>query len=163
MTPIFRLRPLGPVLAATLMAAVLGACSFGGGGGGGGGINPGLTARMDAPGASLDKTASIGILNQYRATAGAKALQLDPGLDATAQALANEYARTGTAPKTPSGARTLRVSAGYANFAETFSGWRNSPEDARALSDPSFGRAGLGVAYNPNSGYGVYWVLLLAD
>ncbi|GGF44622.1 hypothetical protein GCM10011321_38910 [Youhaiella tibetensis] len=162
MTLSTRVRPLGPVLAATLVAALLGACSFGGGGGGGS-IAPGLVARMDTPGATLDKTASLGIVNQYRATAGAGPLRLDPGLDATAQALANEYARTGTAPKTPSGARTIRVSAGYANFAETFSGWRNSPDDARVLADPTLGRAGLGVAYDPNSGYGVYWVLVLAD
>lgn len=163
MTLTLRSRRLGPVLAATLVAALLGACSFGGGGGGGGGIAPGLVARMDTPGATLDKNASVGIVNQYRATMGAGPLRLDAGLDATAQALATEYARTGTAPRTPSGARTIRVSAGYANFAETFSGWRNSPDDARVLADRSFGRTGLGVAYDPNSSYGVYWVLLLAD
>jgi len=160
--PLSRLRPLAPVLAATLLAAALGACSFGGGGGGGG-IAPGLVARMDTPGAALDKTASIDILNQFRATTGAGALRLDAGLDATAQALANEYARSGTAPRTPAGATTIRVSAGYSTFAETFSGWRNSPDDARILANPALGRAGLGVAYSPNSGYGVYWVLVLAN
>jgi len=162
MTLLSRARPFGPILAALATAALLGACSFGGGGGGGG-IAPGLVARMDAPGAALDKNASIGILNQYRATAGAQPLRLDAGLDATAQALANEYAQTGTAPKTPSGATTIRVSAGYSTFAETFSGWRNSPDDARVLADHNLGRAGIGVAYSPNSGYGVYWVLVLAN
>lgn len=163
MTLLSRARPFGPILAATLAAALLGACSFGGGGGGGGGIAPGLVARMDAPGASLDKNASIGIINQFRAASGAGALRSDAALDATAQALASEYARSGNAPKTPNGARTILVSAGYANFAETFSGWRNSPENARVLADGSMGRAGLGVAYDPNSGYGVYWILLLAN
>lgn len=163
MTLLSRVRPLGPVLAATLAAALLGACSFGGGGGGGGGIAPGLVARMDTPGASLDKNASVDILNQYRATVGAGGLRLDPGLDATAQALANQYAQTGTSPRLPSGATNIRVSAGYSTFAETFSGWRNSPDDARVLADRNMGRAGIGVAYSPNSGYGVHWVLLLAN
>jgi uncharacterized protein YkwD len=57
----------------------------------------------------------------------------------------------------------MRVSAGYANFAETFSGWRNSPADAAAIADASATKAGLGVAYDANSTYGVYWVLVLAN
>ncbi|MHB1111340.1 MAG: CAP domain-containing protein, partial [Devosia sp.] len=68
-----------------------------------------------------------------------------------------------TAPKLPDGAVAMRVSAGYATFAETFSGWRNSPADAQALTDKAATRAGVGVGYGANSTYGVYWVLILED
>lgn len=118
---------------------------------------------MDQPGASLNRAEALGILNHYRATTGAPALTTDAALDAMAQDLAAVYARSGTAPKLPAGVLGMRVSAGYANVAETFSGWRNSPADAQAIADPAARRAGLGVAYSANSTYGVYWVLLLDD
>lgn len=103
------------------------------------------------------------MLNAYRMTVGTGPLAVDPGLDATAQNLAAAYAQSGSAPKLPAGAVGMRLSAGYATFAETFSGWRNSPEDAAAIAEGSARRAGLGVAYEPNSAYGVYWVLVLDD
>ncbi|HQZ11643.1 MAG TPA: CAP domain-containing protein [Devosia sp.] len=143
---------------ATLLALTLAACS----GGGGAALSGGLTQRMDQPGANLNRGEALGILNHYRTTVGAPALSADAGLDATAQGLANEYAR-GTQPKSPGGVVAMRLSAGYANFAETFSGWRNSPDDARALGNAAASRAGIGVAYDANSSYGVYWVLLLDD
>jgi len=54
-------------------------------------------------------------------------------------------------------------SAGYTNFAETFSGWRGSSRDAKTLLIPSAGKAGLAVNYNPNSSYGAHWVLVVAN
>ncbi len=144
-------------LAAFAIAAVA-ACSSGGTP-----LSGGLTARMDQRGASLNRTEALGILNAYRSTTGTAALSGDTALDTSAQNLAADYARTGNAPSLPAGARAMRVSAGYANFAETFSGWRNSPADAAVIADGTARRAGLGVAYDPNSTYGVYWVLLLAD
>ena len=127
------------------------------------GLSSGLTARMDQPGARLDRTEALGILNQYRATTGAPALRGDAGLDAAAEALAATYLRTGSQPTLPAGAVAVRYSAGYANFAETFSGWRNSPPDAAVLAERSATRAGLAVVHDANSNYGVYWVLLLDD
>jgi uncharacterized protein YkwD len=118
---------------------------------------------MDQPGANLNRPEALGILNHYRATTGAGALAGDASLDSTAQQLAADYARTGALPQVPAGAVALRVSAGYANFAETFSGWRNSPADAQAIATASARRAGLGVIYDANSTYGVYWVLVLDD
>lgn len=118
---------------------------------------------MDQPGASLDRGEALGILNAYRTTTGAGPLAADAALDSDAQTLASGYARSGTPPTLPDGSLGLRVSAGYANFAETFSGWRNSPPDAAAIANPAATRAGLGVAYDPNSSYGVYWVLILDD
>jgi uncharacterized protein YkwD len=143
---------------AALAAIVLSACSAGGGG-----LSAGLTARMDQPGASLNRAEALGIVNHYRSTVGSAALTADAGLDATAQKLAADYASSGAAPLMPEGAAAMRVSAGYGTFAETFSGWRNSPADAQALADTRANRAGLGVAYNANSTYGVYWVLVLEN
>lgn len=146
------------LLVALLGLAVLAACSTGGGG-----LSPGLSARMDQPGASLNRAEALAIVNQYRATVGVAPLRGDAGLDAQAQGLAAQYAATGTSPRTPAGAVWIAVSAGYANFAETFSGWRNSPPDAAILSERGATRAGVAAVYDANSTYGVYWVLLLDD
>ena len=138
--------------------AVLAACSTGGGG-----LSPGLSARMDQPGASLNRAEALSIVNHYRATVGAGALRADASLDATAQTLAQQYASSGASPRLPAGAVKIAVSAGYPNFAETFSGWRNSPADAAILAERSVTRAGVAAVYDANSTYGVYWVLLLDD
>jgi uncharacterized protein YkwD len=126
-------------------------------------LSGGLTARMDQPGASLNRADALAILNDYRRTTGAAALKGDPLLDAMAQDLAAGYAQTGAPPALPAGIVAIRVSAGYANFAETFSGWRNSPPDAAVIAEKAAARAGLGVTYDANSTYGVYWVLVLED
>ncbi|MDP1732302.1 MAG: CAP domain-containing protein [Devosia sp.] len=149
-----------PRLAIAAFAAILlSGCSAGGGGG----LSAGLVARMDQPGASLNRAEALGIVNHYRSSVGSTALAADAGLDAAAQRLAADYASSGTAPRRPDGAVAMRVSAGYATFAETFSGWRNSPADAQVLTGRGATRAGLGVAYNANSTYGVYWVLILEN
>lgn len=150
---------LAPILAAGLTALTLAACSPGGGGT----LSAGLTQRMDQPGASLNQAEALGIINHFRSASGVGQLRADSSLDASAQGLAAAYARSGTSPKRPDGTVGLRSSAGYPNFAETFSGWRNAPEDASVLTDRAATRAGIGVAYDPNSTYGIYWVLLLDD
>ncbi len=139
-----------------LVLGVLAACS-------GSPLSPGLVARMDQPGASLNKAEALQLINQYRATREAPSLVLDPALDTQAEALADSYARTSNRPRIDDPSlRQIRFSAGYANFAETFSGWRGTREDADAIADPGATRAGLGVAYSPDSSYGIHWVLLLA-
>lgn len=125
------------------------------------GLAPGLTARMDAPGAQLDRREALQIINQLRASRGAGPLVADTGLDAEAQTLAANYARTGTSPKKPADVNAIRLSAGYNNFADTFSGWRSTSAETSAVVDPANTRAGFGVAYTENSTYGVHWVLLL--
>ena len=151
------------MLAAFLRAALpaafamtLAACSSGGGG-----LSPGLAARMDLPHAQLNRAEAIGTINNFRTTSGAPAVTEDAGLDATAQALASQYAKTGKQPPKPTGAVQIRYSAGYFTFAETFSGWRNSPQDAPALTDRSASKAGVAAVYDANSPYGVYWVIVL--
>jgi len=129
--------------------------------GGGGGLAAGLTASMASPGANLDRPTALSMINQYRSTTGAGSLTEDSALDSQAQALAAAYAKSGKAPALPPGASGLRASAGYTTFAETFSGWRNSPADAAVLSDGKARRAGLAAVYDAGSDYGVYWILVL--
>jgi uncharacterized protein YkwD len=163
MTVLRRLRPAILPLATLLAGLTLAACSMGGGGTGAGiALAPGLSARMDQPGASLDRAQAISMINAYRATNGLPALTPDPALDGTAQALATQYAQTGTPPRAPQDLTVMKLSAGYATFAETFSGWRNSPSDAVALRATAT-RAGVAVAFNPTSTYGVHWVLVLDE
>ena len=147
---------------ATLVAAVtLAACSMGGSSAPIA-LSPGLSARMDQPDASLDRAQAIAMINAYRATNGLPALAPDAALDGTAQTLANQYAQTGTPPRAPQELTVMKLSAGYATFAETFSGWRNSPADAVALRATAT-KAGIAVAFNAASTYGVHWVLVLDD
>lgn len=124
-------------------------------------LNPGLSQRMDAPGAKLDQAAALNILNHYRATQGVGALAIDTDLSTKAQSLAQSYAQTGTSPQKPDEALALLTSAGYVNFADVFSGWRNSPGDAKVLANGAAEKAGIGVVSAPNSAYGVHWVLIL--
>jgi hypothetical protein len=156
------LRPPARLIAVLMTGALLAGCSFGFGGGGGG-LAPGLVAPMDRPGAVLVRREALNIVNQYRASTGASALGGDSALDSLAQSLATQYSASGNPPSLPPNVKAIRISAGYSNFAETFSGWRNSPADAAVLADAAAHRSGIGVAYNPTSSYGVYWVLLLAE
>jgi uncharacterized protein YkwD len=143
-----------PLCAALVLA--LAACS-----GAGTALSPGLSQSMEAPGAQLNRGEAIGMINHYRATIGARPLASDPALDAKAQEYAALYAKTGRQSATPPGTIQIRYSAGYSNFAETFSGWRGSPQDSAALSDGNASRAGLAVVYEPTSPYGIYWVMIV--
>jgi uncharacterized protein YkwD len=149
---------LARLAGATALALMLAAC-----GETGGALAPGLVASMASPNAQLDRGAAFNLLNQYRSVVGVGPLTDDPALDSIAQNLAQTYAATGTAPKLPTAAIAIRASAGYTDFAETFSGWRNSPPDAAVLATAGATRAGLAEFYAPNSAYGVYWVLLLGS
>ena len=154
------LRRLPHLALALFCAGGLAACS-GAPATTGGGLAPGLVAQIATPGAQMDRQAALGIVNQYRAVRGVSPLTADAALDAQAQALATQYASTGNAPAKPADAAALRLSAGYTNFAETFSGWRNSPADANVLAQADARRVGFAAVYNPNSAYGTHWVMLL--
>ena len=162
MTVLRAIKPAILPLAALLAAATIAACSMGGGSSTASALAPGLSARMDQPGASLDRAQAIAMINAYRATNGLPALTPDAALDGTAQALADQYAQTGTPPGAPQQLTVMKLSAGYATFAETFSGWRNSAADAAALRANAT-KAGVAAAFNPRSTYGVHWVLVLDD
>jgi uncharacterized protein YkwD len=145
-----------PRLAAAVVLTIgLAAC------GGGTGLPQGLSQTMDRPGAQLNRTDAFNIINQYRLSVGAPALVDDPTLDASAQAAVAAYAKTGRQTPKPEGTIQIRYSAGYTTFAETFSGWRNAPQDSAALTDRNATRGGLAVTYEANSPYGVYWAMIV--
>lgn len=125
------------------------------------GLAPGLTARMDAPGAKLDTAAALGLVNQLRHAHKAPALVIDAELATKAAEAAKAYAASAKSPVRPDGAEVILTSAGYVTFAETFSGWRGSTSDTTALSNPQMTRAGLAVVWSGSSEFGSYWVLLL--
>ena len=163
MTALRRTKPAIFAAAALVATLTVSACSMGGMvPATGTALAPGLSAHMDQPGASLDKALALSLINAYRATSGLPALIADPGLDGSAQALANQYAQTGTPPRTPQELAGMKLSAGYATFAETFSGWRNNPADAAGLRTNA-SRAGIAVAFNQTSSYGIHWVLVLGQ
>ena len=144
------------IAATTVIGLSLAGCS-----GVGQALPTGVSQGMDKPGAQLNREQALAMINQYRATVGATALVSDAGLDAEAQAAAAAYAKTGRQTPKPQSAIQIRYSAGYNNFAETFSGWRNSPQDSAALTDKTATRAGLAVTYEANSPYGIYWVMIV--
>ena len=127
-------------------------------------LSPGLVARMDQEGAMLDQQEAIGLINQYRASRGVSPLIADPSLSAMARELARTYAYGIRRPVRPEegGILQMLLSAGYASFADTFSGWRGRIENAGSIADPDADRAAIAVSYSPDSEFGVYWVLLLA-
>lgn len=125
------------------------------------GLPVGLTARMDQAGATLDRAEALSLINQFRSSRGVSPLHEDPALTNSAQQVAAQYASSGSRPGAPDSAQKVLYSAGYANFAETFSGWRGQASDAAVLADASANRMGIASAYNANSEYGVHWVLLL--
>lgn len=127
-----------------------------------GGLAPGLVARMDATGAKLDAEAALGLINHLRTSRSAPVLVHDPALEAAAAQAAKAYAANGRSPKRPDTAGAILTSAGYLTFAETFSGWRASEVDTKALAEPEMRRAGLAVRADSASEFGTYWVLLMA-
>jgi uncharacterized protein YkwD len=159
-----KLTPLpSAVLAVATTIFLAGCSSFGGAGSASpAALSPGLSARMDQPNARLDSVQAIDLVNAYRATRNMPPLVADAGLNGTAQALASQYAQTNVAPTKPQALAQMKLSAGYASFAETFSGWRNNAADAVGLTAQG-SKAGVAVAYNPTSSYGVYWVLVIGD
>ena len=121
---------LHTLMTAASLALVLAGCSSFGGPSSPGALSAGLSARMDQPNATLDSQQAIDLINAYRATRNMPPLMADAGLNGTAQALANQYAQTGTAPTEPQNRAQMKLSAGYATSAETLSGWPNDADDA---------------------------------
>ena len=126
-----------------------------------------LTASMAKPNAVLNQTEALGLINQYRSANGLPTLTLDPELSSLALKAANQYAKDAnnngaTALVASNSQASPLFSAGYSNFADTFSGWRGSPRDAKTLAQTNAKRAGLAVMYAPNTSFGTHWVLLVS-
>ncbi len=49
------------------------------------------------------------------------------------------------------------IAAGMSTPEDTFNQWKNSPKHWAAIMNPDYTHIGVGVAYEPNSGYEWYW------
>ncbi|QFU17847.1 CAP domain-containing protein [Microvirga thermotolerans] len=133
---------------------------------------PSFYASMARADAAVDAAMARDMINAYRRNRGLPPLALDPDLQAAAQAEAQAMA----AADRPSSADAFKahlasagyrapaanLSAGYHTLAEAFSGWRESPQHDRVLTDPQATRIAIATAYAPQSKYKVYWALAVA-
>ncbi|AWM85731.1 CAP domain-containing protein [Microvirga sp. 17 mud 1-3] len=133
---------------------------------------PSFYASMARADATVDAAMARDMINAYRRNKGLPPLALDPEL----QAAAESEARAMAAADRPSSADAFKarlasagykapaanLSAGYHTLAEAFSGWRESPQHDRVLTDPQASRIAIATAYTPSSKYKVYWALAVA-
>lgn len=133
---------------------------------------PSFYASMARADAVVDGAMARDMISAYRRNKGLGHLALDSDLQAAAEAEARAMA---SADK-PSSADAFKarlvaagytapaanLSAGYHTLAEAFSGWRESPQHDKVLTDPRASRIGIATAYAPNSKYKVYWALVIA-
>ncbi|MCB8822970.1 CAP domain-containing protein [Microvirga rosea] len=133
---------------------------------------PSFYASMAKPDAAVDVGMARDMISAYRRNKGLGPLTIDPDLQAAAEAEAEAMAKADK----PSSADAFKarlvagghkapaanLSAGYHTLAEAFSGWRESPQHDRVLTDPQASRIGIATAYTPNSKYKVYWALVVA-
>ncbi|MBZ6077719.1 CAP domain-containing protein [Microvirga puerhi] len=133
---------------------------------------PSFYASMAKADAVVDAAMARDMISAYRRNKGLGPLTVDPDLQAAAEA----EARAMAAADKPSSADAFKarlaaagfrapganLSAGYHTLAEAFSGWRESPQHDRVLTDPQASRIGIATAYTPSSKYKVYWALVVA-
>ncbi|SON57492.1 Cysteine-rich secretory protein family protein [Hartmannibacter diazotrophicus] len=139
---------------------------------------PSIYESMARPGAKVDQAKAVEMISQYRIANGAGPLKTDPKLVKIAQDYAEAMAKSGdmTHVLQPYGSLLKRLrDAGYAykiageniaagqyTLADVFSEWRQSPRHDAGMKSADKTVMGIGVAYNPNSKYKVYWCLILA-
>jgi uncharacterized protein YkwD len=139
---------------------------------------PSFYEDLARPGAVLDEAKAVEMISGYRARFGITPLKLDPELSRIAAAYARQMADAdkmthALSPETKIGPRLRsanysfvaageNIAAGYRTLAEAFSGWRDSPSHDQGMKDAEMTVMGIGIAYNPNSKYKVFWCLILA-
>ncbi len=140
---------------------------------------PEIYQSLAAGNVQLNANEARGIINQYRQSLGLANLALDPVLMAEADRHARDMAthdevghnvssRGGFAARTR-GAGIQRthaaenVGAGYHTIAQAFSGWRGSPNHDLNMRSSESRRMGIAAAYNAQSKYKVFWVLIVTS
>ncbi len=134
---------------------------------------PLMYRSLASNGAQVDAEAARAMISAYRINKGLKALVYDPHLDSIAENEARAMAASNQTRSSEALKTTLRasgvkgaqanLSAGYYTLAEAFSGWRDSGEHNRTMLSHNATRMGIASAYSPQSKYGVYWALVIAD
>ncbi len=125
----------------------------------------------------LDPAAAVAALNTYRAGKGLRPVRLDPALTAMAERQAKAMATGNVLSHGVAGAFPTRLAesgidtskagenlgGGYMSLAEAMTGWRESPAHDANLLITEGTRFGIAIAKNPDTQYGVYWAMEIAD
>lgn len=139
---------------------------------------PAFYESMAKPDARLNAAAAASLFSDYRVKNGLPPVQIDPKLNAMAEAQARAMAQRNQLTHDPGGrgfvqrlqasgfdARTgsENIGAGYHTLAEAFSGWRDSPSHNKNMLMPGATKIGIAAVYSAKSKYKVFWALVLAE
>ncbi|MFD0986020.1 CAP domain-containing protein [Methyloligella solikamskensis] len=134
------------------------------------------TALEKAP--ALDPAQARDAINVYRKAKGLKPLAVSAKLNKAAMVQAEDIAKRGRLDHNGSDGSTAgdrvkragydsaltaeNIAAGQRSFEEVFQGWKKSPAHNRNLLLADAKDMGIAVAFAPNSGFKVFWALVLA-
>ncbi len=127
---------------------------------------------------TLDASAALRLINNYRSTKGLAPLSLDPQAAAAAEVLAKDMAKhdhmSHTGPNGQDvGKRLLaagydysiaseNVAVGLATIEETVDGWKASPANSRNMLLAKAKHIGIAYETRPDSQHKTFWVLVVA-
>ncbi|MCC6619595.1 MAG: hypothetical protein IT341_11235 [Chloroflexi bacterium] len=136
-------------------------------------VDPRLVAGESAPDPHDLASAVLDAVNAFRITQDREPLTLSPGLQAAAQAHADDMARNDFVAHTSSDGTSAverirryypyntwlgeNVAAGFTNAAAVVAGWQASPRHREGLLMVEFRAAGVGVAVSEQSRYRWFW------
>jgi uncharacterized protein YkwD len=113
------------------------------------------------------------MISQYRHEHGLPAVKVDPKLTAVAERQAQAMARSGIMDHDIGGSFASRISganlvtgaeniaAGTKTWSDTLRIWKESPGHNKNLLTPGADIVGVAVARNENTGYKVYWAMVI--
>jgi len=123
----------------------------------------------------VDAADAARMLSQIRASEGLSSVVASPTLNAIAQGYADVLARAGVVSHTVDGIFADRLRAGgyvwvvagenlgggYRSLEEAFQRWRASPPHNANLLMPEINEVGIATAFNVESPYRTFWVLIV--
>ena len=135
----------------------------------------GYGERATAP-IPLDLTEALAMMNEIRQQEGRSLVRMSPALTELAQEQADLMARTNTLSHTVGGLMTERllshnyaywaaaenIGGGYRSLEEAFYFWQRSSSHRYNLLMEDTTEIGIATAFNAESEYKTYWVLLMA-
>ncbi|MHA1559557.1 MAG: CAP domain-containing protein [Alphaproteobacteria bacterium] len=124
---------------------------------------------------NVDPADAARLLNQVRSSEGLSPVVVSPTLNAIAQGYADVLARAGVVSHTIDGVFADRLRAGgyvwvvagenlgggYRTLEEAFQRWRASPSHNANLLTPEIDEIGIATAFNVESPYRTFWVLIV--